>query len=696
MANQYTPDEIQDIFDRYHKAIADGTTITKEMAEELADAKKGIKNYTFTLNQSLKQLGQTTKQTIGNIANGAKGVSVFNDNLSAAADTASTAAASFGPLGVAVGLVVKALTFFVTTATKQSDKLFESFQTLSKSGSVGAQGMTDVFQSMKRFGYTIDELDKMTAVLAENSRDFAMFSGTAATGGKQLSQLVEGFQDVRVNLQAMGVSTDDQVRGAAGLVKQLGRMGRAADATSAGVVGYIKNMDAITRLTGIQRAELEAQREQSETIDEFYAALADMDPKAAENTREVFDRLYAINPARAMGFAKSLNGIIDSSAESMQYQFATNFQAIELGNKLREGQLDASQYLQATGEEMGKNFETAKSLAKVGVTDLYGRIRDFSVIGQKTMQGFANSADQARGEMNGLYNMMDPATKAQAQARVAQINSSNSMQSFVNLGVAPATQALAYLAETVESLTSLLPGSKSTTGYGRGGTGTLGKSLASTAAGAAAGSVFGPVGTVIGGIAGYAGYELGGGGGLTGKTSGLDPAFMKKLQGAANEYQSLTGQSLNIVSGNRTSEEQAKLYADFQAGRSRFPAAPPGQSRHESGRAVDVSLDAANKLDSMGLLQKYGLSRPVAGDPIHIQGASGFRGSLSGPMSGYSPNVLMHGNEELSIRPAGGSSNSNSGASEGTMMKLIERVDDLIYLNKSQLSTAEKMLKYQQ
>ena len=106
--------------------------------------------------------------------------------------------------------------------------------------------------------------------------------------------------------------------------------------------------------------------------------------------------------------------------------------------------------------------------------------------------------------------------------------------------------------------------------------------------------------------------------------------------------------------------------------------------------------DTAYQLDSMGLLRKHGLSRPVPNDPIHVEGYAGFRGELSGPMSGYRPNVLMHGNEELSIRPAGGSVNSNSSASEGTMMKLIERVDDLIYVSKSQLYTAEKMLKYQQ
>jgi hypothetical protein len=703
MANQYTPEEIQDIFDRYHEAINRGIPVTKELAEELADAKKGIKNYTFTLNQSLKQLGQTTKQTIGNIANGAKGVSVFNDNLSAAADTASVAAASFGPLGVAVGLVIKALTFFVITATKQSDKLFESFQSLSRSGSVGAQGMTDVFQSMKRFGYTIDELDKMTAVMAENSRNFAMFSGTAATGGKQLGELVDGFRDARVNLQALGLSTDEQVRAASGYYKQMGRLGRATEATSSGALAYIKEMETLTRLTGLQRADLEAQREAAEAIDAFQAALADAGPAAAKNMRETFDRLSAIDPEIAQGYAESVNGIITGSEAQMKYLRSTNFEGLEIAQRTTH---DLSMTASKVGDSLADlykgNQQLQRDFAKVGV-DYFGKGRSHTILANKE---FSKATGKATEEVEGLYAGMDAATRAQAEARVAQIDASNNMQSFVNMGVAPATQALAYLTQVVEKLTSILPGGKSK-GYGQAGTGTTGGSLAATgagaAAGAAAGSLLGPIGTaaggIIGGLTGFAGYQMHGGAG--GTTAGLriksgeataGGSASENLYALAQRIQNELGGDLKHFSAFNDSYHQGT------------------NSVHTQGRALDFTLNDPSKAAQVAamirgmpgvakVLDEYTnpSSRATAGH-IHaeINGAAGFKGALSGPMSGYKPNVLMHGNEELSIRPAGGSSNSNSGASEGTMMKLIERVDDLIYLNKSQLSAAEKMLKYQQ
>jgi len=43
-----------------------------------------------------------------------------------------------------------------------------------------------------------------------------------------------------------------------------------------------------------------------------------------------------------------------------------------------------------------------------------------------------------------------------------------------------------------------------------------------------------------------------------------------------------------VTSGYRSPTEQARLYRRFLAGASRYPAAPPGKSYHEYGRAIDI------------------------------------------------------------------------------------------------------------
>jgi len=43
-----------------------------------------------------------------------------------------------------------------------------------------------------------------------------------------------------------------------------------------------------------------------------------------------------------------------------------------------------------------------------------------------------------------------------------------------------------------------------------------------------------------------------------------------------------------VTSTVRSSAEQARLYRRYLAGQSRYPVAPPGRSKHERGRAIDI------------------------------------------------------------------------------------------------------------
>jgi len=61
------------------------------------------------------------------------------------------------------------------------------------------------------------------------------------------------------------------------------------------------------------------------------------------------------------------------------------------------------------------------------------------------------------------------------------------------------------------------------------------------------------------------------------------------------------GLAPRCTSARRSSADQARLYRDWKAGRSRFPAAPPGASLHEQGLAFDLALDVAEPYRSWGL-----------------------------------------------------------------------------------------------
>lgn len=96
---------------------------------------------------------------------------------------------------------------------------------------------------------------------------------------------------------------------------------------------------------------------------------------------------------------------------------------------------------------------------------------------------------------------------------------------------------------------------------------------------------------------------------------GLNEQLKTRLAGLAKEYYEKTGSKIQINSGYRSPEEQAALFAKFGAPR----AAPPGRSRHESGLAFDMNSPDANRAIELGLMQKYGFTRPVRGETWHIE-----------------------------------------------------------------------------
>lgn len=131
---------------------------------------------------------------------------------------------------------------------------------------------------------------------------------------------------------------------------------------------------------------------------------------------------------------------------------------------------------------------------------------------------------------------------------------------------------------------------------------------------------------------------------------GLDPAVQSNFLAMASEFKSRGGTgSININSGYRDMAKQAALYKADPS-----KAAPPGRSSHNFGLALDIDSVGANKLDSMGLLSKYGFSRPVPREPWHLQ-AKGTASVLSakGMFSADSPvNQRMGANPRGSTNAA--------------------------------------------
>jgi hypothetical protein len=92
------------------------------------------------------------------------------------------------------------------------------------------------------------------------------------------------------------------------------------------------------------------------------------------------------------------------------------------------------------------------------------------------------------------------------------------------------------------------------------------------------------------------------------------PELLRRLEGLAERR----GETFNITSGLRSYQEQLRLWNN--RGSNPFPVAHPGHSRHETGRAADVTVNGRPIQAAIPAaeLRAAGLA-PLSGDAVHVE-----------------------------------------------------------------------------
>lgn len=84
-----------------------------------------------------------------------------------------------------------------------------------------------------------------------------------------------------------------------------------------------------------------------------------------------------------------------------------------------------------------------------------------------------------------------------------------------------------------------------------------------------------------------------------------------------------SGRDIKVNSAFRTIEKQQYLYdkavKKYGAKKAGKYVAPPGKSMHNYGYAIDINSSDGNFLESSGLLEKFGFTRPMSHEPWHIE-----------------------------------------------------------------------------
>jgi hypothetical protein len=735
MADQFDPQQFQEALEAYENEIRTLGKATAETRAAFQDAKAAIRQHQAQVDASWKKLGTSATDLTKGLYKGEKGVGVFGD----AVETAGTALQTLILLIPGIGIAAKAAAFAigafakgVNAAAKQGDQLYKTYQDLSKAGATTSGGIQDVFSNMQKFGYGLEELDKMVSLVSANAETLAKFSLTAGEGASAFAQGMQQLQRDQ-SLRELGKTTDDINNAGAAYIRQQVALGRnqrdIGDSLNKTTRAYILELDHLQRLTGKSAEQLQKEQDEALAEDAYNQVMSELQDRAAQGDaaaaaqiEKIKSVMANISPDLRKELALSIGG--DVSAAQKLMMSAPSL----LGNVMNEskGTIDT---LREAGKDLTRTADVFGKGAKVGAYDreIFGTLKDARVFG-KALENIEERDIAAKKNAH----VIDDSTKSITETQIAQMNSRDALQGFVQLGVAPATAALGGLASAVDDVTSMLPGAKSTPGkgmntpgYGAQGTGTRGGSVGSMAAGAATGAVVGSVvpvigtgiGAAIGAAAGYLGYGAFGGtsdkpedylkfGGQSGSKEAfgkLNPDIQKSLLAAGKQYKDITGNMLTVNSAFRDSEKQKELYDAWIArGKTGMPVAPPGRSSHETGQAVDIE-QGKNDRQAISALNAAGLFQTVANDPVHFSKTSGYKfgGIATGPSSGYQ--TLLHGTEAVVPLPDGKTIpveipgfTTNLTDQTSLMTQQLDKLDELVRTMQTQVSVSTKILQHTQ
>jgi hypothetical protein len=660
MATEFTPEEIQRIFAEYNDAIKTNTPITKELADRFRDAEKGVKGFSDEMRKTAQALGKSSVDFTKAMYKGAQGATAMNS----AVDTVTSGIQlliALIPGFRLLKLAATALTMAIGGATKavnaQTEALFKSYQDMAQFGAGAAGGMRDIFDNMQKFGYGIEELDKMTALVRDNSKALSVFGGTVLDGTNRFANSMTEIQrsDIGRQFQRMGYTIDDINRSGTGFIKLQQMLGQTQSSIqknlTAGTVKYMNELDLLARITGDTREAQEAKIKEAMSEDAFAATMDELAEQAAAGDASAEARMKkldllnrSLSGEMRQEFIKAIGGDVAAAQKLMM----TAPQAYQM-------MLDSSSSASDTIKTLTQ--ETSKFKGGQGFRSLY----QLGAMGDAGFKFAEMQELQAKFGERDLDDMMlrakveqkitDQATKDEADRRIAVQQSRDNLESFVNLGVAPATAALKLLAQAAAGASRAVPGQAG------GGQPMGGRS------GAGAGA--GPVGTGAGVGADLSGLRLKSSEAVSGGSTS------EQLAGVARVIQEKLGGDLRYFSAFNDSYDRG------------------GKSLHGQGRALDFTLTDRSKAASIAamigsipgiskVIDEYANpSRSATGGHIHAEISAAAGAILSGPASGYRPNLTMHGTEAI-VPLDSARANQIAGGSNDQMMALFsERLEEM-------------------
>mgnify|MGYP000084667057 CR=1 FL=1 len=412
-------DESNENLEKYITRTAKTTSAVEKFGKGLLEVTGGLVNSADQVRQSRESF-QSLDPAIRATGTAARATGNLLGDLAGGAAAALVSLSGVGALGsgaifVGVSSTIKGLANatiglaeqFATFSTAEIDRVRANFQQLGAVGGISADALSDLYDAAQLAGLSTEQFSRS---VAQNAQGLAFAIGTVESGAETIANVSSEFEPFRRQFQNLGIGFEQQADFIAESIEASRRAGiteaRSYREQAVAAADYIEMLDELSRLTGIERDQVQSRIEAIENDIRFRASLAAASDSAAEGMRETVIRLQAAAPGIAQGFMDALGGNLGTEV-ARQAQVATGGVLFETAELLKNEIITTEEALsrlqegvRSQTESLG-GFEQIAQLSKLG-TYLDPLLLDMVNVAQTQNLAADASRDAARTQKDAL------------------------------------------------------------------------------------------------------------------------------------------------------------------------------------------------------------------------------------------------------------------------------------------------------
>lgn len=390
-----------------------------ELSELINQTNKQLKSFNDSLNKNiktdsiynnaLKASTESIKESADDEKRLGKAISTSISGLTGFAKQLSAGQGSFAPLTTVISLTTKALGKlvgglpFVGKALKglaegagevanfmveSFDKAYGTFEKISDSGVVST------FESLKVASSAMQlNMSQTENVLTKHSKNLALFAGSAVRGRQEFEKIAVSSLDVRKSFQKLGIGGEEFSEMQLSYINQQMRSGQGQKKTTeeltAGSIEYIKQLDAISKLTGMSKKDIQAEREARMSDARYRAGVADLPAQIREEADTLLDMIKSTGAdATKQGIQDliSSNGVATSKAaqDVLNSYSGSTTELLAIVRGIRSGSIKAGEGMNQLAAISAKSADLFKNQAsqrgqELSYTKNYAEISNIAI-----------------------------------------------------------------------------------------------------------------------------------------------------------------------------------------------------------------------------------------------------------------------------------------------------------------------------